>query len=132
MTSTQPGKVVIKNTNPFIQLTYTISGNKSYQVYNGKHRLLPFKKQEYNYLFFSKEQVHLNWQPGERLEIFELSVSPELMLNYLPQEHPFYALLHRSIEKNETTPMSSSNLCLQTESNGILYKMDQLSAGWQI
>ncbi|SFN32090.1 AraC-type DNA-binding protein [Chitinophaga sp. YR627] len=123
VTSSQPGKVVIKNTNPFIQLTYTISGNKSYQVHHGKHRVLPFKKQEYNYLFFSKEQVQLNWQPGERLEIFEVSVSPELMLNYLPQEHPFHALLHRSIERNETTPMSSSNLFLQTESNSILYKM---------
>lgn len=120
VTSTEPGKVVIKNTNPFVQLTYTVSGNKSYEVNN---RLLSFKKQEYNYLFFPKENVHLNWQPGERLEIFELSVSPERMLQYLPQEHPFYALLHRSIEKNEPAPMSSSNLFLQTESNSILYKM---------
>lgn len=123
VTSTEPGKVIIKNTNPFVQLTYTISGNKSYEVNSGKQRLLSFKKQEYNYLFFTKENVHLNWEPGERLEIFELGVSPELMLNYLPQQHPFYELLHRSIEKNEPAPMSSSNLFLQTESNSILYKM---------
>ncbi|MFY0254416.1 helix-turn-helix domain-containing protein [Chitinophaga sp. 30R24] len=121
--STEPGKVIIENTHPFIQLTYTISGNKSYEINGGKHPPLSFKKKEYNYLFFTKERVHLNWQPGERLEIFELGISPELMLNYLPQEHPFYALLHRSIKENEPTPMSRSNLFLQTESNNILYKM---------
>jgi len=85
--------------------------------------LLSFKKQEYNYLFLTKENVHLNWLPGERLEIFELGMSPELMLHYLPQEHPFYALLHRSIERNEPALMSNSNLLLQAESNNILYKM---------
>jgi len=121
--STEPGNVLIENTHPFIQLSYTISGNKSYEVNSGKHRQLSFRKKEYNYLFFTRERVQLKWQPGERLEIFELGISPEVMLTYLPEEHPFYPLLHRSIEKNEPTPMSRSNLYLQTESNSILYKM---------
>ena len=123
VTSTQPGKVTIENAHPFIQLSYSISGNKSYEVNSGDHRLLPFRKREYNYLFFTKDQVQLKWQPGERLEIFELGVSPELMLHYLPEEHPFFELLQRSLEKNESAPMSSSNLHLKTESNGILYEM---------
>lgn len=123
VTSTKPGKVSFENTHPFIQLSYTISGNKSYEVGNGEHQLLSFRKKEFNYLFFTKEQVQLKWQPGERLEIFELGVSPEFMLNHLPQEHPFYDQLHRNMEKNEPAPMSRNNLFLQTESNSILYKM---------
>lgn len=121
--STQPGKVVINNTNSFIQLSYTISGSKSYNTDNGRRKLLTFKKLEYNYLYLIREHIHLNWDPGERLEIFELGLSPELMLRYLPQEHPFYEQLHRGIEKNEPVVMSRSNLFLQHESNNILYKM---------
>lgn len=121
--STQPGKVLFENARPFIQLTYTISGKKSYEVNSGSHRLLSFRKKEYNYLFFTNEQVQLTWQPGQKLEFFELGVSPELLLSYLPQEHPFYELLHRRIEKNEPAPMSNNNLYLQTESNSILYNM---------
>lgn len=120
VTSTRPGRIIIDNSNPFIQLTYTISGNKCYEV---KGKQLPFRKQEYNYLFLTKENVHLNWQPSERLEIFEVGVSPERMLDYLPQEHPFYARLHKSMEKNEPAPMSTANLSLHAESNNILYKM---------
>ncbi|UYQ95105.1 AraC family transcriptional regulator [Chitinophaga horti] len=121
--SSEPGAITFKNNSPFIQLSYTISGSKAYQVNGSRQQLASFKKQEYNYLFLPKEDIQLQWQPGERLEIFELGVSPELMLRYVPEEHPFFSTLHNSLEKNTPTPMSNANLSIQGKSSSILYEM---------
>jgi AraC-like DNA-binding protein len=123
--SSAPGKVIIKNNNPFIQLSYTLSGLKSYEIYGGspKSTAFTFKRQEYNYLFLPKEQIQLRWEPAERLEIFELGISPELMIKHLPEDHPFFTVLQRNMEKNIPAPMSSSNLFIQAKSSRILYDM---------
>lgn len=123
VTSSEPGKVIFKHTRPFIQLSYTISGNKKYLVNNGGNQLASFKNQEYNYLYLTSEQVQLKWEPGEKIEIFELSISPELMLPFLPQEHPLLARLHQSMKEDESVIMSDSNLFLKASSRTILYDM---------
>jgi hypothetical protein len=47
--STKNGEVVINNQQAFLQLSYTISGKKSYHVNDGSNHLVSFVKQEYNY-----------------------------------------------------------------------------------
>jgi len=121
--SASEGKVVIDNSRPFLQVSYTISGNKSYGIEGADQVLASFKKQEYNYLFLAEQKIHLTWQPEEQLEIFELGISPELMLRFLPQEHPFYPVFHSSLEKNIAAPMSEKNLALHSRSSNILYDM---------
>jgi AraC-like DNA-binding protein len=119
--SNEPGKIIIKNERPFIQLSYTISGNKQYMVRDGSYQLASFKKQEYNYMYFTSEQIQLKWEPGERIEIFELSISPQLMLPFLPKEHPLLARLCQSMKEDESVVMSDSNLFLKAKSRSILY-----------
>jgi AraC-like DNA-binding protein len=123
VTSSEPGKVIFKHTRPFIQLSYTISGHKRYLVNDGGYQLASFKNQEYNYLYLTAEQIQLKWEPGEKIEIFELSISPELMLPFLPKEHPLLARLHRSMKEDESVIMSDSNLFLKARSRSILYEM---------
>jgi AraC-like DNA-binding protein len=125
--SSEPGKVVIKNKHPFIQLSYTLSGLKTYEINNSKrnHTAFKFKKQEYNYVFLPKEEIHLQWEPNERLEIFELGISPELMMKALPEDHPFFDVLQKNIADNKPALMSGSNLFIQAKSSGILYDMLQ-------
>ncbi len=121
--STTGGKVVINNSRPFVQISYTISGNKAYEIEGQTQVLATFKKQEYNYLFLTNKRVSLTWQPGEQLEIFELGISPEQMLRYLPVEHSFYPSFSESLEKNIAASMSKTNLLLGAKSSNILYDM---------
>lgn len=120
--SQQGGEIVFRNLHPFLQMSYTLSGNKSYST-GDKHQLASFEKHQYNYLFFPKEDIHLNWQPDEQLEIFELGVSPELVLNVLPEEHPLFPVFTRSIEVNAPAMLSAVNLPMQTTISTILYDM---------
>lgn len=121
--SSEQGKVIIENKQPFLQLSYTVSGKKNYTIDNGSKMLASFGRQEYNYLFLTEQQIHLNWQAGETLEIFELGVSPEEMLRFLPEEHPFFPVFNKSMEQNIPAPMSKSNLSLTPKSSNILYDM---------
>ena len=123
--SSEPGDVVIRNIHPFIQLSYTLSGQKMYEIngYKRKQASFTFKKQEYNYVLFPREQIHLYWDPGERLEIFELGISPELMMKHLPEDHPFFAVLQKNIADNSPAIMSVPNLFIQSKSSSILYDM---------
>jgi AraC-like DNA-binding protein len=123
--SSEPGKIVIKNLHPFIQLSYTLNGQKSYEISGHKRRQtsFTFKKQEYNYMLFPKEEIRLVWDPKERLEIFELRVSPELMMKHLPEDHPFFDVLQKSLSENKPALMSVSNLFIQSKSSSILYDM---------
>jgi AraC-like DNA-binding protein len=121
--SSEPGKVIIRNIHPFIQLSYTLSGEKRYEINEGKRKQasFPFGKQEYNYVFFPTEQIQLLWEPKERLEIFELGISPELMMKHLPEEHPFFEVLQKRIAENKPALMSGTNLFIQAKSSTILY-----------
>lgn len=121
--SSEPGQIIIKNNHPFIRLTYTISGNKWYEINGGRNILASFKKQEFNYLLMPKDQIWLRWNPEEKLEIFELSVSPEMMLKYLPDHHPFFPVLVRSIKENGAASMSGPNLFIHSKGMEILYDM---------
>jgi len=123
--SSQPGKVMIKNSHPFIQLSYSLSGNKMYRVQGDrfKQASFAFKKQEYNYLFLPKEEIELAWEPTERLEIFELGISPELMVKYLPEEHAFFDMLQKNLEDNKLAAMSRANMLIPPKSSNILYEM---------
>lgn len=121
--SSQAGKVVIANQQPFLQLSYTISGNKSYHIDSGHTMLASFEKQQYNYLFFPQQEIHLNWHANEPLETFELGVSPQLMTNFLPEEHPLYAIFHQSMEHNTPASLSKEHLPLQAGISTILYDM---------
>lgn len=119
--SSQEGEIVICNMEPFIQMSYTMSGSKRYSAQSNP--LASFEKHQYNYLFFPKEEIHLHWQPGEHLEIFELGISPELVMNFMPQEHPLFAIFTQSIAENAPIAMSKVNLPLQTTISTILYDM---------
>src|SRR6186713_1928834 len=74
VTSQQKGQVVINNRKSFIQCSYTISGKKQYSINGGKKKLASFNDHEYNYLFFNEQEIYLDWEPEERLEIFELGL----------------------------------------------------------
>jgi AraC-like DNA-binding protein len=117
------GRVTINNSRPFLQLSYTISGNKSYSIEGESQKLASFRKQEYNYLFLTEQKVHLNWEAKETLETFELGISPELMLRFLPEDHPIYPVFSRNLEKNISAVMSTSNMVLHSRSSRILYDM---------
>jgi len=121
--SSEPGQIIIKNNHPFIQLSYTISGTKKYEINGGKNILASFKKHEFNYLILPKDQIHLTWEPEERLEIFELSISPEMMLKHLPEDHSFFPVLAKCIEGNQPASMSELNLFIKAKSTAILYDM---------
>lgn len=123
VSSDREGKVVIDNRKPFIQCSYTISGRKTYAVDNGRRELASLSGNEYNYLFLNEQEISLTWQPGERLEIFELGISPEIFLHYLPEEHSFYDLVQKSIEKNIPLVMSRHNMPLTRLFSDILYHM---------
>ena len=123
--STKNGEVVINNQQAFLQLSYTISGKKSYRVNDGSNHLVSFVKQEYNYLFLPEQRIHLCWEPGERLETFEIGISPDLMMRFLPEEHPFFPVLKKSMNENVPALMSPINLSLPTRSSAILYDMLQ-------
>ena len=119
--SSEEGQVVINNQKSFIQCSFTISGNKRYSVDGGKKQVASFAHHEYNYLFFNKQEIYLNWQPGERLETFELGLSPELFLNYLPATHPYYSAFEKSVSNDTATPMSKVNMPLTDSFSNILY-----------
>lgn len=121
--SNQAGKVVIANQQPFLQLSYTMSGNKSYHTDQGRKMLATFEKHQYNYLFFPQEEIHLNWNAHEQLEIFELGISPELIINFLPEEHPLCAVFHQSLAHNAPVRLSKEHLPLQASISTILYDM---------
>ncbi|SCC41880.1 AraC-type DNA-binding protein [Chitinophaga costaii] len=123
MQSAQAGRVLIDNTSPFLQLSYTISGSKSYALEKNARAFATFKKQEYNYVFLPEEKLHLQWEAGEPLEIFELGISPELLLRLLPEQHPFYAAFNNSLENNVPATMSENNLSLRYKNSSILYDM---------
>jgi AraC-like DNA-binding protein len=123
ISSSEPGNVVFKNPRPYIQLSYTISGHKTYLVNNGGYRLASFKNQEYNYLYLASEQIQLNWEPGEKIEVFELSINPEFMLPFLPGENPLLKRLHEGMQEGESVTMSDSNFFLRSKSRNILYDM---------
>jgi len=121
--SKEQGQVVIQNQKPFIQCSYTLSGIKSYTVNGGKQQLASFAGQEYNYLFLNNQEVQLNWWPEERLEIYELGLSPDLFLQYLPETHPFYGVVQKAIEQNAPVSMSHVNLPLSRNFCDILKQM---------
>lgn len=121
--SSQEGEVVFRNMNPFLQISYTVSGNKSYTTGSDLTKLASFKKHQYNYLFFPEQEIHLNWQADEQLEIFELGVSPELVFNFLPEEHPLFPIFSKSIADNTPAKLSEVNLPLASNISAILYDM---------
>ncbi|GEP93350.1 AraC-type DNA-binding protein [Chitinophaga terrae (ex Kim and Jung 2007)] len=121
--SEKGGSVVFSNQQPFLQLSYTISGSKSYHVNSGKTVLANMGKQQYNYLFFPQQEIQLSWEPNEPLEIFELGVSPELLFNFMPEEHPLFDVFRKSLVDNSPVPLSKNNLPLQANFSTILYEM---------
>lgn len=123
VTSQQNGQVTIQNQQPFIQLSYTLRGRKNYTVDNGARELASFAEHEYNYLFFNRQEIQLNWEAGEQLEIFELGISPEIFLNYMPNDHPFYSVLQDSIQNDIAIPMSEFNLPLLDTFTDMLYQI---------
>ena len=123
VTSQQKGQVVINNRKSFIQCSYTISGKKQYSINGGKKKLASFNDHEYNYLFFNEQEIYLDWEPEERLEIFELGISTELFLQYLPVTHPFYSAFEKSAGNNTASPMSKFNMPLTQSFSDILYQI---------
>jgi AraC-like DNA-binding protein len=121
--SSAKGEIIIDNLHPFLQLSYVISGRKSYSVANGKQVLVSLDHQQYNYLFLADGQVHLTWEPGEHLEIFELGISPELFNRFLPVDHPLYSVFTANREQNTSAAMSSFNLPLTPQISSILYQL---------
>lgn len=121
--SREQGQVVIQNQKPFIQCSYTLSGIKSYTVDGGKEQLASFAAQEYNYLFLNNQEVQLNWWPEEKLEIYELGLSPDLFLQYLPETHAFYGVVQKAIQQNAAVSMSHVNLPLSRNFCDILKQM---------
>lgn len=123
VSSKRQGRVLIDNRRPFIQCSYTLSGKKTYAVDNGRRELASFSGHEYNYLFLNEQEIALSWQPGERLEIFELGVSPELFLHYLPEEHAFYKIVQNNLQSDMPAAMSGFNMPLSRAFSDILYQM---------
>jgi AraC-like DNA-binding protein len=121
--STESGKVTIDNTTPFLQLSYTISGRTKYRLDGSSRDLAKFSKQEYNYVFLPGQKVHLKWDAGESLEIFELGISPELIRQNFPEDHAFYRAFHQLYEKDEAATLSKTNLTLRPKASAILYDM---------
>lgn len=119
--SSEGGEVRINNIHPFLQLSYAVSGTKSYTIEDGTKAFATFQQQQYNYLFFKEDNIRLTWEPNKHLEIFELGISPELFARWLPQDHPFYPVFIRSVENNESSAMSKYNLPLAPKFSNILY-----------
>lgn len=121
--SQESGKVTIDNVSPFLQLSYTISGHKKYRLDGSTRDLAKFRKQEYNYLFLPEQKVHLKWDAGESLEIFEVGLSPEMINQSIPEEHSFYNAFNEQLVKREAAPLSKNNLQLMPKGRAILYDM---------
>jgi AraC-like DNA-binding protein len=116
--SAQQGSVTINNLHPFIQLSYTVSGRKWYVDNNGP--IATFGNYEYNYLYLDQQEIQLQWQAGEPLEIFELAISPETFLQYLPEDHPLYT---RFFSSDLSRPLSPANLPLSQVFSSMLYQI---------
>ncbi|RAJ06651.1 AraC-like DNA-binding protein [Chitinophaga skermanii] len=121
--SSQAGKVIFENQQPFIQLSYNLVGNKSYHIDHGRKILAAIEKQQYNYLYLPKEEIQLQWPANEQLEIFELGVSTDLLLNFLPEEHPLFPIFSKSMAYNAPASLSKMNLPLPSTLSTILYDM---------
>lgn len=121
--SVNDGEIVFRNMQPFFQMSYTMSGIKSYSADSRETKLASFEKLQYNYLFFPKDDIRLSWKPGEQLEIFELGISPDLVLNFLPEEHPLFPVFTQTILQNAPAAISEVNLPVQTTISTILYDM---------
>lgn len=121
--SSQEGKVVFENRQPFLQLSYNLNGHKEYLMGKSRKMIAQIEKQQYNYLFLPIDEIAMKWPPGEQLEIFELGVSPVFLLNFLPREHPLYDLFHQSLNGNVPGLLSNYNLPLQANISTILFDM---------
>ncbi len=117
------GQVMIKNEHPYLQLSHMVSGRKSFGIGGERGKLASFKEQEYNYLFLSNAEILLEWESGEILETFEVGLCPELVLRYLPEEHPIFPVFRRNVEQNISGLMSETNLALNQSTSRILYDM---------
>lgn len=121
--SLNAGEIVFRNSAPFFQMSYTVSGSKSYSSQSSSGKLASLDRHQYNYLFFPEEDIRLQWPADEQLETFELGVSPDLVLQAMPREHPLYKVFSGSIERNAPVAISSVNLPMQAPISTILYDM---------
>lgn len=122
VTGKNTGVVAIANQSPYLQLSFNISGVKSYNTHTGQ-TLLSFEGNQYNLLYLNRQEIQLTWHPDEKLETFELGLSLSLLQELLPGEHPLYTQLFSSQQPGTTGPVSSYNLPLPATIRTILYDM---------
>lgn len=123
VTGKNPGMVTISNQCPFLQLSFNITGVKSYNIAAGAQPLLSFHSNQYNLLYLNRQEIHLTWHPGQQLETFEIGLSLPLLRALLPEEHPLYPQLFSEQALTNARPVSSQNLPLPAAIRNILYDM---------
>ncbi|MFT3824976.1 MAG: AraC family transcriptional regulator [Chitinophagaceae bacterium] len=121
--SKKAGQCIIENQQPFIQMSYTVSGRKQYQLHSGTPPLITLSNNEYNYLLLNKQQIELHWQDNETIEFFELGISPVLFLQHLPPEHPFYTTVRNSMDRNISSVINTLNLPLSQTLYTMLFQV---------
>lgn len=122
VTAKKTGVIAIANQCPFLQLSFNISGSKSYHTSSGQPLLL-FHGNQYNLLYLDRQEIQLSWRPDEKLETFEIGLSLGLLQELLPGEHPLYNQLFSSHIPGMTGPVSNFNLPLPVAIRTILYDM---------
>lgn len=123
VTGDKTGMVTISNQCPFLQLSFNITGVKSYNTAAGAQTLLSFHSNQYNLLYLNRQDIHLTWHPGQQLETFEIGLSLPFLQALLPGEHPLYPLLFSEQALTNARPVNSQNLPLPGTIRNILYDM---------
>ncbi|MBX3255452.1 MAG: helix-turn-helix transcriptional regulator [Chitinophagaceae bacterium] len=123
--SSDAGMVMVKNHSRFIQINYIINGTMSCKIQNETHELfVSAKTQEANFLFIPEDyEILMEWEPQKHLEMFQLGISLERMFRCLPQEHPFFITLEKSVHENNPIMLNRFNVLIQGRVNAILYDM---------
>ncbi|MBX2922570.1 MAG: helix-turn-helix transcriptional regulator [Chitinophagaceae bacterium] len=123
--SSDAGTVMIMNHSPFVQINYVINGTMSCKIQNEVHELcVSTKRQEANFLFIPEDyEILMEWEPQKHVEMFQLGISLERMYRCLPQEHPFYTALEKSVKENNPIMLNRFNVLIQGRVNTILNDM---------
>lgn len=112
--------IVVENPEPFFHLNFVVRNNSVYKKNGTKNEFASFTNYEYNLIFFPPQNSQIEWQPLDRVEAFELNLTPAFLKKYLPEEHPFFQKILSCFTCGNPFKISDHNLPITPQIMAIL------------